>query len=64
MQSQQEKLQKLAKGNWYVRAYILACLNGHEKAARLGFSVLDFAAQVVVSGPEFQGFQFAVLGGG
>eukprot|EP00439_Symbiodinium_sp_Y106_P082804 s861_g22.t1 len=33
MQSQQEKLQKLAKGNWYVRAYILACLNGHEKIA-------------------------------
>ncbi|CAE7332020.1 unnamed protein product [Symbiodinium sp. CCMP2592] len=33
MQSQQEKLQKLAKGNWYVRAYILACLNGHEMIA-------------------------------
>ena len=30
MQAQQVKLQKLAKGNWFVRSYILACLNDQE----------------------------------
>ena len=30
MQAQQVKLQKLANGTWFVRSYILACLNGQE----------------------------------
>ncbi|CAE7211738.1 unnamed protein product, partial [Symbiodinium sp. CCMP2456] len=29
-EAQQEELQKLANGNWFVRSYALACLNGHE----------------------------------
>ncbi|CAE7827590.1 unnamed protein product [Symbiodinium sp. CCMP2456] len=38
MQAQQVKLQKLANGNWFVRAYILACLNGHENVVDGGIN--------------------------
>ena len=41
MQAQQEKLQKLANGNWFVRAYILACLNGHENVVNRGINQIS-----------------------
>ena len=53
MQAQQVKLQKLANGNWFVRAYILACLNGHENVVDGGINRIPEEARrgVLEPGP-------------